>query len=373
VTLRVVHVIKSLGLGGAERLLVDGAAIAPRLGMRHEVVSFLPHKTVLVDDLRAVGAQVAVLPRTSSAAIVASVADLARHLRVVRADVVHAHLPIACVVARLACRLAGIPCVTTEHNVLERYHPVTRALALSTWPLQRAVVACSAEVKASIARFVPVSRGAPRVVVVPNGIAAGRFVVAAGDVRAIRVACGIPGDAFVVGTVAVHRVQKSLDRWLRVAAAVRRAVPQARFLLVGDGPLRGTLQEQARTLGIADAVVFPGLQRDPAPWLAAMDVWLSTSTFEGLPLALLEAMAARCPVVATAVGGVPEVVVDGEHGRLLRADDEEGLARAVVDLARAPRAHRERMVDAGARVVEERFGIERMQRSLLDVYQRAVA
>jgi glycosyltransferase involved in cell wall biosynthesis len=372
VTLRVVHVIKSLGLGGAERLLVDGAAVAPQLGMRHDVVSFLPWKTALVAELRAAGAGVTILPRHSSAAIVASAATLARHLRVVRADIVHAHLPVACVVARLACQLAGVPCVTTEHNVLERYHPATRALALSTWPLQRAVVACSAEVKASIERFVPPGRPAPPVVVVANGIAPARFVVGNDAARTIRASCGISDDAFVVGTVAVHRAQKSLDRWLRVAAAVRASLPQARFVVVGDGPLRAALQQQAQALGLGDVVVFPGLQRDPAPWLAAMDVWLSTSTFEGLPLALLEAMAARRPVVATAVGGVPEVVVDGDNGRLLRVDDEVGLAQAVIDLARAPHAARRRMTENAAGVVDERFGIERMQRALLAVYRTAL-
>jgi glycosyltransferase involved in cell wall biosynthesis len=368
-TLRVVHVIKSLGLGGAERLLVDGAVVAPRLGMRHEVVSFLPHKTALVEDLRVAGAPVTILPRKTSAQVVASAGALARHLRVVRAEVVHAHLPVACVVARIAARLAGVPCVTTEHNVLERYHPVTRALALSTWSLQRAVVACSAEVKASVERFVPAGPAATPVVVVPNGIAPARFVVPPDAARAIRASCAIAEDAFVVGTVAVHRAQKSLDRWLRVAAAVRKELPGARFLVVGDGPLRASLQEQAQSLGIGDAVVFAGLQRDPAPWLAAMDVWLSTSTFEGLPLALLEALAARRPVVATAVGGVPEVVVDGDNGRLLRADDEAGLARAVLQFARLSPADRKRLTDAGARVVDERFGIERMQRALLDVYR----
>jgi glycosyltransferase involved in cell wall biosynthesis len=367
VSLRVVHVIKSLGLGGAERLLVDGAAIAPSLGMRHEVVSFLPWKDALIGDLRAAGADVTVLPRSNNAAIVAAADVLARHLRQRRADVVHGHLPIACVVARVAARLAGIPCVTTGHNVLERYHPATRALEIATWPLQRAVVACSAEVKASMDRWVPSSSRRPPVFVVPNGIAQARFVVDADVGRATRRGVGIDDDAIVVGTVAVHRTQKSLDRWLRVAARVRAQIPRARFLLVGDGPLRASLEQQARDMDLGDAVVFPGLQREPAPWLAAMDVWLSTSTFEGLPLALLEALAARRAVVATAVGGVPEVIEDGQHGRLLPPDDEDGLVAAVVALA-DDRETRRRLGHAGAVLVEERFGMERMQRALRDVY-----
>jgi glycosyltransferase involved in cell wall biosynthesis len=368
VTLRVVHVIKSLGLGGAERLLVDGAAVAPSLGMRHEVVSFLPWKDALLEDLRAVGAEVTVLPRSNNVGILAAADVLARHLRTRRADVVHGHLPIACVVSRLAARLAGIPCVTTGHNVFERYHPATRALELVTWPLQQAVVACSAEVKASMDRWVPSSSSRrPPVFVVPNGIAPARFVVDVEVGRAARRGAGIDEDAFVVGTVAVHRTQKSLDRWLRVADRVRAKVPGARFLLVGDGPLRASLEQQARDMGLGDAVVFPGLQRDPAPWLAAMDVWLSTSTFEGMPLALLEALAARRAVVATAVGGVPEVIDDGRQGRLLPPGDEDGLVAAVCALADDADSRR-RLGDAGAALVDDRFGMERMQRALRDVY-----
>lgn len=368
-TLRVVHVIKSLGLGGAERLLVDGARVAPSVGMRHEVVSFLPWKDALIPALEEVGAPVTVIPRRSSAAILASSGALARHLRRSGADVVHAHLPIACTVARLASRLAGVPCVTTEHNVIERYHPMTRALALATWPLQRAVVACSDEVKASIERHMP---HGPPVTVVKNGIAPERFVVHADAAGGVRAAQGIAGDAFVVGTVAVHRTQKALDVWLRVAAAVHREIPSARFLVVGDGPLRAALERQTAELGLLDVVHFPGLQKDPVPWLAAMDVWLSTSVFEGLPLALLEAMAARRAVVATAVGGVPEVIRDGENGRLLRAHDEAGLVDAVLGLARAPATTREKLGEAAAATVASRFGVERMQRELLDVYGNIV-
>jgi glycosyltransferase involved in cell wall biosynthesis len=367
-TLRVLQVIKSLGLGGAERLLLDGAVVAPSLGMQHEVVSFLPWKDALVGDLRAAGVPVHLIPRTTSLTIAASTTELARLIRIRRIDIVHAHLPVACAVARLACRLAGVPCVTTEHNVLERYHPVTRALALSTWPLQQAVVACSAEVGHSIARHLPASSTNPPVIVVQNGIAAKRFRVESGVATRVRAELGFAEDAFVVGTVAVHRAQKSLDRWLRVAARIIARVPRSRFVLVGDGPLRPALQEQARAQGLASVVAFPGLQRDPAPWLAAMNLWLSTSTFEGLPLALLEAMAARRPVVATAVGGVSEVLTDGVHGRLCRADDEDGLVAAVVDLA-GDEEQRARLAGAAADHVEARFGIEAMQRSLLDVYR----
>ncbi|MDP2340172.1 MAG: glycosyltransferase [Deltaproteobacteria bacterium] len=363
-SLRVLHVIKSLGLGGAESLLVDGARAAAALDMHHDVVSFLPWKDALIPALRAAGADVTVIEARSSAMILASADKLAKHLRKRRPDVVHAHLPISGVVARIACALTRTPCVYTEHNVLERYHPLTLALALSTWPLQRAVVACSGEVALSIERR---ARGGPRPVIVQNGISGERFAfddVAAGLCRQ---QLGFDDDAFVIGTVAVQRTQKALDRWLNVAAAVHRRCARARFVLVGDGPLRASLEAKARDLGINDVVVFAGLQKDPRPFLWAMDVFLSTSIFEGLPLALLEAMAASRAVVVTAVGGVPEVVVDGDNGFLLRAGDDDGAVSAVLALLDADR--RAVIGERARETVIERFGTARMQAQLLSIYR----
>ena len=368
--MKVVQVIKSLGLGGAERLLVDGARVGPSIGLHHEVVSFLPHKTALVDDLRAAGAPVTILEARSSLGVLAAADRLARYLRISRPDVVHAHLPIAAVVARLACRTVGVPCVMTEHNVLERYHPVTRLLSLSTWNLLDHVVACSEEVAASIERHVT-SASAPSVTVVRNGIEVARFNVDDRRRHEIRARVGLDESAPLVGTVAVLRTQKALDRWLRVAKAVLSRVPAAHFVIVGDGPLRGELEALATSLGISARVHFVGLQTDPASWLAAMDVWLSTSLFEGLPLALLEALAAERAVVATAVGGVPEVVVDKYNGRLLKADDEAGLVDAVCGFC-TDRESARRAGVAGRAVVEKQFGILQMQERLLSVY-RSVA
>ena len=367
-TMKVVQVIKSLGLGGAERLLVDAARIQRSLGMHHEVVSFLPWKDALVPDLRAAGAHVTILPASSSLGVLSMADRLARHLRVVRPDVVHAHLPVASVVARLACRLAGVPCVSTEHNVLERYHPATRLLTLSSWTLQRHVIACSEEVAASIERHVPHRRGTPPVTVVHNGVAVDRFDHDDDGRQRIRARLKLDDDAILVGTVAVQRTQKALDVWLRVARAVWERHPQVRFVLVGDGPERGRLEALAREMGLAEVVHFVGLQTDPVPWLSAMDVWLSTSVFEGLPLALLEAMAAERPVVATAVGGVAEVIADHFNGRLLKAGDEDGLISAVSTLV-TDRAAARRLGVMGRTVVQKRFGIRTMQERLRTIYE----
>ena len=166
----------------------------------------------------------------------------------------------------------------------------------------------------------------------------------------------------------MQRTQKALDVRLRVARTVSSRHPRVRFVLVGDGPERSRLEALAHDLGLAGVMHFVGQQPDPVPWLSAMDVWLSTSVFEGLPLALLEAMAAERPVVATAVGGVAEVIADHFNGRLLQAGDERGLADAVSALV-TDRAVAHRLGLMGRTVVEKRFGIRTMQERLRSIYE----
>ncbi|HEV8629905.1 MAG TPA: glycosyltransferase [Thermoanaerobaculia bacterium] len=363
----VAHLIKGLGRGGAEVLLRRQLA-AGRDGRRHLVGYFLPHKDALVPALLAEGCDVRLFAARSPAAILARVPQIARWLRSEGVELLHCHLPLAGVAGRLAGRLARVPVVYTEHNVWERYRRATRWANRATWRLQDLVVAVSAEVAASVARHA--GTGVP-VVVTRNGVAlppheAGAHEAAARRTQARR-ALGLALDAPVVGTVAVFRRQKRLDHWLEVAERVRRRHPDVSFLLVGDGPLRAELQAVAAARGLGDAVRWTGLLEDPAPALAALDVFLTTSEYEGLPVALLEAMAASLPVVATAVGGVPEVIEPGVSGSLHPFGDLAGMADAVGALLADPAA-RARLGTAARRRVEAELTIERMAGELAALY-----
>jgi glycosyltransferase involved in cell wall biosynthesis len=227
------------------------------------------------------------------------------------------------------------------------------------------VVAVSQEVAASIARHA--GDGIP-VRVIRNGIPTNERSTSPGSGSALRARLGIAVDAPVVGTVAVMRSQKRLDLWLAAAAEIRSRLTAARFVLVGDGPLRATLERRAQEAGLADAVVFTGLQPDIAPYLDLIDLYLMSSQFEGLPVALLEAMAAGIAVVATDVGGIPEVVRDGETGRLVPFGDASALAAASLSLLSA-RERRLEMGQAGRRRVQSEFGIARMARELDSLYR----
>lgn len=366
--MRVLHLIKGLGLGGAENLLLAAARRRSRGPVTYEIAYFLPWKDALAGPLRETGARVTCLSARSAAGILTRVPGLAGHLRDRRIDLVHCHLPLAGVAGRLAGALAGVPVVYTEHNVMERYHPLTRRANLWTWRLQKAVVAVSTEVAGSIDRYagskVPVR-------VVTNGVPVEdlRFDPEGGE--RVRRALGIPTGAPVVGQVAVFRRQKRLDLWVRAAGALRRRIPESRFLLVGDGPLRGEVEAAVRDARLGDTLYLTGLREDVRPYLSAMDLLMISSDYEGLPLVLLEAMALERPVVATAVGGIPEVVADGATGRLVPAGDPEALAGRAAELLADARARRA-MGEAGRRRVEERFGTERMMAELESLYHEVL-
>jgi L-malate glycosyltransferase len=367
--MRVLHLIKSLGRGGAEVLLAEGLAVADRERFAYDYGYFLPWKDTLVSALRDQDAEVTCFKASSNAAILTAIFRVARHLRERRVDIVHAHLPLAGIAARLAGRLARVPVVYTEHNLQERYHPLTRQLNLRTWHWQSRAIAVSGEVAESIHRH---TDGRVPVQIVRNGVNVRSFDPSAYNGAEVRDRWRIPADAPVVGTIAVFRVQKQLGDWLRVARRVVDAVPDTHFLLVGDGPQRVALEAQARQIGLAEAVRFAGLQEETRPYFAAMDVYLMTSRFEGLPIALLEAMSMAVPPVVTAVGGIPEVIRSGSNGYLRVFGEVDELAADVIGLLRD--RHLRSCTGAAARAtVVKDFSMARMQRELEAIYLEVVS
>lgn len=187
-----------------------------------------------------------------------------------------------------------------------------------------------------------------------------------------RALLGIPPDAYVVGSVGRLRPQKGYHIWLAAAAQVQAVVPNVHFLLIGDGELRPVLEAQARELGISAALTFAGPRHDVEAIYPLMDLFVSSSLWEGLPTVILEAMAASRPVVATAVAGSRELVADGVTGRLVPPDDPSALAAAIVQSYRE-RAAMVKMAAAAQRFVQERFSIGAVARQYEGIYQALVA
>jgi glycosyltransferase involved in cell wall biosynthesis len=198
---------------------------------------------------------------------------------------------------------------------------------------------------------------------IPNGIPAPPPPSGA-DVRA---ELGIPADAPVIGTVSVMRPQKALDVLLRASRTLVDEFPALRVLIVGEGDMRESLGALSAELGLDDNVMFLGVRTDVPDVLAALDIAVSTSDFEGSPLSVMEYMEAARPVVATRVGGVPDLIDDGVHGLLVPPQDPAAFAAAVAQLLRDPG----RAGDMGRRGQERRraeFDIDVMVRRLEELY-----
>lgn len=356
--MRILHIIKSLDRGGAEVLLSELARLAPSRGLKFEVAFYLPQHRRMVEELRQGGVEVHCLETPTTARMLAQVGATTRLIRSRRPDIVHAHLPVAGAVARLAAASAGVPLVYTEHNVFSGYHPLTRMLSLATWTLQSHVVAVSQSVAKTLPATVPVT-------VVPNGIPVRRFSEAAGERGRVRKELGLADDEFVVGTVAVFRTAKRLERFVRCIEDLRARGHRVVGLIVGYGPLEAELRATVAGSTAAGSIRMLGASTEVASLLSAFDLWLMTSEHEGLPLALLEAMAAGLPVVATPVGGIPEVV-NGENGVLA---EPENLADAVASLVEDD-TRRHSLSQAARATVVAGFGIEKTLTQLIDVYRQ---
>jgi len=206
---------------------------------------------------------------------------------------------------------------------------------------------------------------ASRVSVVYNGVDPGERPSSL-QRRSARAVLGLPDDAFVIGTVGRLDPVKNLSVMMHAYAALKARYPHARAVIVGDGPERATLEAKALALDLADSVVFTGYRPDVRFLMAAFDVYVNTSVYEGVSLTILEAMAMALPVVATPVGGNPEVVVDHETG-LLVPGRARSIADAIARLVHDTRQRR-RLGDAGRWRVKRHFSMARMVEQYAGVY-----
>lgn len=290
---------------------------------------------------------------------------LLRLLRRERFDVVHAHMFGSNIWGTLLGRLAGVPVVIAhEHTWSFEGQPMRRLLDRHLIGRgSSAFIAVSQEDRRRMIEIEGVR--AEKVLFVPNGIATPPDT----EPHDVRAELGIPSGAPVIGTVSVLRPQKALDVLLRAAAPLARHQPELRILIAGEGPERERLESLARELAIEDRVLMTGFRSDVPQVLETLDVAISSSSFEGSPLAVMEFMEAACPVVATRVGGVPDLIEHGVHGLLVPSGEVEGLTAAIQRMLDDPAAARY----MGERARERRrrdFDIEVTVRRFEALYER---
>lgn len=362
--MRVLHVLEAIEAGVA-RHVTD---VVGHVDAEHHVL--VPSERVggftdlaAFEGMEAAGARVHLQPMRRSVVDprnMAATAAVRRLIRRSRPDVVHGHASIGGAVARVAA--AGTPSARayTPHSLLPG-----RAVTVAERLLGRltdglvAVSATEAELIARL-RIVPPKR----ITVIPNGI---DLAAPAGGGAGLRTTLGIDPSAPLIGSIGRLAPQKAPEVFVRACARVARRIPAARFVLIGDGPLRSLVESEVRAGGLGESfVLVPGMQRAAAA-MAELDVLALASRYEAGPYVPLEAMRAGTPIVLTDVVGNRDTVVDGESGLIVPPNDPAALAAAALRLLEdAPL--RERLVEGGRARLAERFDVRLMAERLERLY-----
>ena len=361
----VLWLVKGLGPGGAEQLLLLSARVADDSRFAYRLAFVRPDKTHLVPEFIAAGLTPEQLGESSRAPW-GWVADLRAVLTEV--DVAHVHSPVLASVARLTAltipRRRRPAILTTEHNEWTSHRPSTRLLNGLTSRLDAYHWAVSEQVKDTVWAS---RRGGYRVLI--HGIDPDSVSVDPSARARLRTELGVADEDVLCLTVANLRSNKDYPNLLRAARTALEKEPRLRFAAVGQGPLESEVTALRDELGLADRFTLLGFRRDVHDLMAAADVFTLGSAHEGLPVAVMEAFAAGLPVVATAVGGVPQQVVDGEHGLLVPPGSPEALAAALVTVSRddSLRARMGAAARARSGDYDIRRAVREQQRTYLDL------
>lgn len=375
----IAYVIPRMSIGGAQTHLLQVLRLLDRRRFRPLLCCLAtdPRDSLhLLDQVRDLGVPVldARLRDTSNSLVrphsLAQMARLAGEFRRHRVQIVHSYLFHANWFGTLTARLARVPVAIVSKRSLDVYPRARDRWACS---LVNRLADCVTAVAGAVRDHVHRTEGCPleKIVTIPNGIDTASVAAASSANGRAHV---LPVDAHdkVVGTITRLVWKRGHEELLKAAALITRAEPAAKLLVVGDGPLRGSLEAQARSLGLNGGVRFLGAVPQAARLLPHFDVFVLSSVWEGMSNGLLEAMAAGRPVVATRVGGNPEVVVDGESGLLVPPKDPQALADAVLRLLRDRELAR-RLGEAARRRIESEFTLERMVQRLETLYDDLLA
>jgi glycosyltransferase involved in cell wall biosynthesis len=331
----------------------------------------------LMDELRMLGIPVTLLDESRLGSFEIFTA-LKSHFRRVRPDVIHSHRYKEQILSVFAAKLTHNPIVIQTYHGLEENLRGVAALKMTgyTWLntittnlLAQGAIGVSEDIAARLRRRLPFAR----VRCIRNGLDI-EGVVSSVDATQLRQELGIPPDAFVVGSVGRLMPIKGIEYLIKGFGLLMRddEVKSNRLIIVGDGPLRISLHQLAKEHGVAEQTMFLGERRDVYDLMRTFDVVVLPSLHEGVPMVLLEAMAIGVPIVASEVGGIPEVVADGKEATLIPPQDPQAIVRVLRTL-RNSTVLRERMVEAARRRVKAKFSICNTAGLVRDLYRELLA
>ncbi len=361
--LKVLHLIEDLENGGAERVLINLA-----LGLDPKkfavTVCCLTRKGRMAAELEEAGIPVHVMHKRPKVdlGLILRLRALMRELQI---DIVHCHVFTANLWGRIAAILARVPVlITHEHSSFTIEDQRRRWLEKVLIRKTARVITVSEELRQRL--LVQGGLPAEKIITIHNGL---EFSEREDERRLapMRQELGLEKFQYVIGTVGRLEYRKNYPLLLAAFAKVLEQHPRAGLLFVGAGPEEASLRQRTRELALTEHVVFAGYRKDITDVLGVMTVFCSSSQTEGISMAILEAMAGGVPVVATSVGGNPEILPSREYGILAPSDDAHALAQALADTLRDPEGAR-RMAQRGRARVLEHFSAERMLQRVEEMY-----
>src|SRR5215207_1199878 len=369
---KIAYVIDGLSMGGAERLMVPTLKHLDRDHFDATVCALQSKDgNPMAEEIRAMGIPVDCL-NIRHLRDLNALPRLIGYLRGIGADLVHTQLEFANILGNLSAKSLRLPSVCTIH--IMHSLDVKTKLKLHQkieWFVLRQfcdrVISVSEEARQY---HIDISGAAPRQVVnIYNGIDLSHYMNVNRDKERINVRTefGIPSDANLLTTVAVLRPQKGIQFMVRALPAIIETSPNTYYLVVGSGSHQHALVEEAKKNRVTDRVLFAGMRKDVPRLLAASDVFVLPTLTEALPTVLAEAMAAKLPIVASRVGGIPEMVTDGQNGCLVEPEDIHGLVSACNSLL-SDAEQRAAMGAEGWKVVNRKFNIEQQVDQLEKLY-----
>jgi len=366
--IRALHLVEDLKIGGAERII---ATIATGLNKQNfdVIIWCIARGGEVADELKEAGVKVNILGIFNYHNPI-NILKLARLLKKAKPDIVHTHGYFASVIGRIASKIAGILILinhvhSTYWDYKKRHILMERFLSLFT----HKIICCSKAVEDFVRDHERIKPA--KTLVIYNGVDGDRFSLPK-NTSSVKAQLGIDSGDSVVGIISSLTPHKGHKYLFQAAPMILDASPPAKFLIVGDGILREKLEKQIKNLDLASYVIFTGTRKDIPDLLSTMDIFvLPSCEREGLGISIIEAMAAEKPVVAADIGGIPEVVKNGETGFLIPPRNPEALARAIIELLRNPRKAKT-MGKQGRKRFKEKFTNKRMLSEVENLYEALI-
>lgn len=364
--IHVMQVTFGMPIGGMERVIMDLCRYVDPDRYRFSICC-TSVRGPLADQMEAEGIPVIYCPNQSRPAKYLRGLELSRIFKNAEIDILHTHHMPAFIDSAIATRMTRVPVlINTDHckdYSIEKKHLMIMERAASYFADE--IIAVSNHTREEMIRYEKIPAG--KLSVIYNGV--NIKLTRKESPEDLRREFGLKPDETLVGTVGRAVDQKGFDLLLRSVPIVLRRFPKTKFMIVGGGEREQDLRTLAAELGISNRVVFTSWRRDAVDLIQIFDIFTLTSRFEGMPMVLLEAMALSKPIVATAVGGVPEVVLNGETGRVIDRREPELLGNALSECVGDPTLAR-RMGSYGRARYEKHFTAEAMAAAYEERYRR---